>query len=542
MRGECARQCGAQGAALYMRLSKEDEEAGESASILTQRQILCDYAARHGIDVYQEYVDDGYSGTNFERPAFQRMLRAIDAGAVNLILVKDLSRFGREHLGTGRYLEIEFPQKGVRVVGVSDAYDSEKKECAYMAPFMNLVNEAYAKDISGKIRAAFQSKMESGKFIGSFAPYGYAKDPEDKNHLVEDPESAAVVRDIFAWAAQGEGPRRIAARLNARGVLPPAAYRCAQRVENYTKHGGWTAATIAKMIGNVVYQGHLAQGKTQKISFKIKKTKRLESASWILAESTHAPLVEPAAFALVQALRGRRRCDKRGAFRNVFSGLAKCADCGKNMSAVGSRRKDSPANLACGGYKLYGAKACQNHFIEYNTLYEIVRNALREKLRLPDAERSRLLAALEEKLAARAVASAGCDEILRLQKRLREIDRVIDRLYGDYAQGAITEARLTRMVREKEAAHRSATEKLRQCVQVANEDGARQTARERCVRALQGYVELAELTPALLHQLIGRIEIGQGRYERMDGKKVKRQSVRIYFCFAGKDAVYTEVF
>lgn len=287
-------------AALYMRLSKDDGGA-ESSSIQSQRSLLFSYAGEHGFSVYNEYVDDGWSGTNFDRPEFLHMLSDIEAGQVNLVLVKDLSRLGRDYIGTGRYTEIYFPSKGVRCIAVNDGYDSLGGD-SDLIPFKHVMNEMYARDISRKIRSALAVRMGAGVYIGNFAPYGYQKDPAWRGRLEPDPEAAAVVQRIFEAAAVEADftPRAMAERLNAEGILPPALYRCQKHLglkpENCTRAGKWTANAIVKLIHNPVYLGHLVQGKTRKVSFRSGPVPVREPGDYIVARDTHEALVTPEIF------------------------------------------------------------------------------------------------------------------------------------------------------------------------------------------------------------------------------------------------------
>lgn len=367
-------------AVLYLRLSRDDDNRGESESIQNQRALLREYAARQGFSVIEEYVDDGWSGTSFDRPRFQDMLRDMERHRFDIVLVKDLSRLGRDYIQTGRYLELVFPEHGVRLIAVNDGIDTARADTD-LAPFRNVVNEMYARDTSRKIRSALHAKMQAGKFVGNFAPYGYQKDPKDKNHLIPDAHAAAVVRHIFTWAAAGKRPAEIARALNERGEPPPAVYRCqvhpGLNPADYSRHREWTSVGVSRILQDVVYLGHIAQGKTDKISFKSKKTQEKQPDEWIIVQNQHDPLVSQQIYDAVQRQRASRRCDRKGVFDNLFSGLAFCADCGKAMSTVGTRKKGSVANLACGAYKLRGASACTNHFISYEALYQCVLETVR---------------------------------------------------------------------------------------------------------------------------------------------------------------------
>lgn len=300
--------------AIYLRLSKDDDTSGESSSISNQRKLLLKYAAEHGLSIVREYVDDGFSGTTFNRPGFLAMIKDVEAGNINLILTKDLSRLGRDYIKTGQYTELFFPSHGVRFIAVGDGYDSAYSS-SDMIPFMNVVNEMYARDISRKIRAALQVRMEEGAFIGNFAPYGYQKAPENHRRLIPDPISSPVVQRIFTEAADGGRPSTIAEHLNRDKILPPSLYRCSNRPElkpeHYTQKGAWTANTIIKLLHNPVYLGHMVQGKTKKISFKSPLTIPTAPAERSIVLNTHPPLVSPKLFDRCQEELSRRTCRRQ---------------------------------------------------------------------------------------------------------------------------------------------------------------------------------------------------------------------------------------
>ena len=288
--GECA--------VLYMRLSRDDGRC-ESAGIESQRLLLRAYAERQGFCVTEEYIDDGYSGTSWERPAFRRMLADIEEGRVRLVLVKDLSRLGRNYIATGELTEVYFPEHRVRLIAVNDGYDSEAQGDD-MAPFRHVMNEMYARDISRKIRTALRAKMLDGQYIGSFAPYGYRKSDGCKNRLVRDGEAAEVVRQIFLWAADGVPTASIAERLNEQAIPIPLDYRRLQ-LGMPSEGRRWRASGVCKILRNVTYLGHTVQGKSTKPSLKSPKCRSRPRGEWIVARDTHEPLVGEELFALAQA-------------------------------------------------------------------------------------------------------------------------------------------------------------------------------------------------------------------------------------------------
>ncbi|MEG1548152.1 MAG: recombinase family protein [Clostridia bacterium] len=522
-------------AALYMRLSKDDDGGIESASISTQRKMLMSYAAENGYAIYDEYVDDGWSGTNFDRPGFKRMISDVEAKKVDLIITKDLSRLGRDYIMAGQYTEIYFPSKGVRCIAINDGYDSDSTYTD-IAPFRNVINEMYARDTSKKIRSAFVTRMRDGAYIGAFAPYGYRKDPADKHRLLVDEQSSVIVKKIFAMAACGSLPIQIARRMNAQGIPSPAVYRCMTNekldINTYSKRLEWTSATITKMLSNVVYLGHIAQGKTTKVSFKSHLTVKNPRDEWIVVKNTHEALVDEEVFDLVRRRAMARTCVKKGEFNNLFSGIAKCADCGHNMSATGSRKKGSTVNLVCGSYKLYGSGECSNHFIDYNVLYRIVMASLREQLTIIREEQDIIHDVAKKKQLMWVDKQDKSKALNAAKKRMRELDSIIKKLYEDNANGSLGDARMNKLLLKYE--HEA--QMLEQNIAGMNKvnDGpevVEKAVNERLRLALRQIIDVNELTTNMLFKLIDHIEIAQGHYESGEHGRTKRQTVRIFYRF-----------
>lgn len=520
-------------AVLYLRLSRDDDNPGESESIQNQRSLLQGYAAQHGFTIVGEYVDDGWSGTRFDRPRFQDMLRDMEQHRFEVVLVKDLSRLGRDYIQTGRYLELVFPEHGVRLIAVGDGIDTARSDTD-LAPFRNVINEMYARDTSRKIRGALHTKMQAGKFIGNFAPYGYQKDPRDKNHLIPDERAAATVRQIFAWAAAGRRPAEIARMLNERGEPPPAVYRTLVHPElnpdHYSKRKAWTSVGVSRMLQDVVYLGHIAQGKTDKVSFKSKKTREKRTDEWIIVPDCHEPLVCQQTFDAVQRQRSARRCDRKTMFSNLFSGLVFCLDCGKAMSTVGTRRKGSAANLACGAYKLRGTAACSNHFISYESLYRCVLEAVRQYVCLSEQDCDALFERLQHRLRLDERGREASCERERLTQEQKQVQRLVAQLYEDRAAGKIGDTNFYPLL-ERYECKTAALQQQMDALLSANEDKTLQKQQEHLRAIILRYIHVDELTPFLLFELIERIEVGQGTYEKTEKGKVKRQKVIIHFRF-----------
>ena len=522
-------------AALYMRLSKDDEGQFESSSIQNQRQILIRFAQAEGFQVVEEYVDDGFSGTNFDRPAFQRMLADVDRQRFDLILLKDLSRLGRDYIQTGRYTEEVFPAKRIRVIAVNDGFDSQRQND--FAPFQHVVNEMYARDTSKKIRSAFAAKMEQGSFIGNFAPYGYEKDPLNKNHLVPDPMTASLVGEIFQRAAAGEPPLEIAAWLNQAGHPAPLAYRAIKYGTMPGTNSSWTAAAVTRILHNRVYLGEMAQGKTTKLSFKSKLVLRNAPSDWVVVPHTHQPLTDPSAYDLAeQQLRHRRRTPYPDRISSQWKGFAVCADCHQPMSSVGSRKKGSPIQLVCATYKRKGKTACTNHFIDDRLLSRLVQAVVRQQLQLNDQERTRLLSRIC-RLQKDNPSQHLPAERERYQRELKQTTVLIGRLYQDYAADRISQEQFDQLLQQYEA---KTKQWRRQVEQMAIQSPL--PSLEQMAAWVDNVLQNPQPVAPLLQGMIERIEIGQGGYVRGTRRRVKRQSLCIMLSYAVKPQVlrYTD--
>lgn len=523
-------------AALYMRLSREDDDCStESASIQTQRKMLRTFAQENGFLIHDEYIDDGWSGTNFDRPDFKRMISDIESKYVNMVITKDLSRLGRDYITAGQFTEMYFPEHQVRYIAINDGYDSINPYND-IAPFKHVINEMYARDTSKKIRSAFATKIKDGSFIGNFAPYGYQKDSADKNHLVIDYEVAPIVQEMFYMAQNGYSPSEIARTFNMRGVMTPAMYRCIKRpylnVDDYSQRKEWTSAMICKMLRNIVYLGHMAQGKTSKISFKSKITLSKPREDWCIVENTHEPLISQETYDCVRGRCVSRKNLPTGTFRNVFSGIAKCMDCGRNMSSTGTRKHGSIANLVCGGYKLYGSEECSNHFIDYEMLYDIVLKELQRQIYLSDKDKEEILESLGQEWQEDPPTEESKKTLSSLASRTRELDRIIQRLYEDNVSEKINNDRFSRMLETYEAEQRDVIAKVDMLSKISEPEPVKE-AYQKFFYLLKDVTEISKLTPDILHKFIEHIEIGQGCFENGGRSGHKCQTIRIFYKFIG---------
>lgn len=361
---------------IYCRLSKDDDRPGESMSIETQRAMLTEYCEKNGHEVYDIYIDDGFSGTNFDRKDFQRLLNDIDAGAINMVITKDLSRLGRDYIQMGYYTEIYFPSKGIRYIALNDGYDSDKSANDF-APFMNILNDLYARDISRKVKAAKLQRAKMGLFIAGEAPYGYKK---VSGRLVIDPEAAETVRLIFELAAKGWGEVAIAQELFARGVLCPSAYKKAKGLPtnspNIVKSGGecrWSSRSVGAFLTNRVYLGELYSHRTEVVNHKTKQHRKVPKAEQIIIQSAHPPIINEGLFELVQEVRARHRCPAKFSRMNIFRGLLFCSCCGHPLSVAHRKLKYREEDLYRCMRHYYVPEECpKTHAIYHNALSDYI--------------------------------------------------------------------------------------------------------------------------------------------------------------------------
>ena len=526
--------------ALYMRLSRDDESYGDSVSIETQRTILQQYVREQGLHVVGEYVDDGWSGTNFERPSFQRMMDDVEAGKVNCIVTKDLSRFGREHVMMDYYLEFLFPEKRVRYIAVAENEDTEKGLSDFV-PFKNLFNEWFAKDTSRKVKTAFKAKFAAGQRISAYAPLGYKKHPEIKNKLIIDEETRWIVEKIFDLAIHGKGAASITRILIAEKVPTPGFINF-QRDGTFAniyagapeeKAYAWTIAQVKSILKEETYIGHSVHNKQTNISFKNKKKVRKPKEEWYRVENTHEAIISEDVFRQVQEqICNRRRRQKNGTTQ-IFSGLVKCADCGWSLAyGVNSQNKNPYAHYHCSKYG-QGLHQCSMHYIRYDVLYAYVLSRLQYWSVLAQQDGDKLLKRLlnasdKERNTARKRQTA---ELKKAEKRKAEVDTLFAKMYEDWSAGRITEYNFNMLSEKYQGEQReldAKIERLHEAMEVAA-----QTAvdAEKWIGLMKQYVNPTELTAELLNTLIEKILV----HEAVKGEDGSReQEVEIFYRFIGK--------
>lgn len=528
--------------ALYMRLSRDDESFGDSVSIETQRTVLTQYVKEHPeFHVVSEFVDDGWSGTNFDRPQFKRMMEEIEAGNINCVITKDLSRFGREHIMMGYYLEFVFPKLKVRYIAVNDNEDTDKGLSDFV-PFKNLINEFMAKDTSRKSKAAFRAKFLNGERVNSMAPFGYKKHPEIKNKLMIDEETAWIVRKIFDLAFHGLGIKRIANTLMDEKIPCPGWFQ-------YTRSGGcarffegqpdekkymWSMAYLKVLLKDETYIGNTIHNRWVTVSYKNKRMIRNPDEKCLRIEGTHEAIIEADVFEAVQKQIASRRRECKNKTSQIFSGLLKCADCGWGMRYCARIGKRNPyAHYTCGKYKDYQTKGCTTHYIRYDVLYAYVLARIQHwsarAIQDEDALLRQLLSTGDrERSAAQKKQTA---ELKKAQKRKAEVDGLFAKLYEDWAAGRITEYNFNMLTTKYQAEQSELEEKINALA--AELDAVKQTESDarNWIDLIRQYANPTELTAPLLNALIEKILIHQS-VKGEDGEQ--EQEIEIFYRFIGK--------
>ena len=367
---------------LYIRLSREDGDKHESESITNQKSLLLQYTKENNLRVYDIYIDDGFSGTNFDRPAFKRLISDIESKKINMVITKDMSRLGRDYIGTGELVEKYFPSKEVRYIAVTDNIDTYLDSSNNdIAPFKAIMNDMYAKDISKKIKSSLKAKQKEGKWVGGRTPFGYDKDPDNKNHLVVNTEQASIVKRIFDLSIDGLSYFKIAKKLTEENVKTPAQYYSFEWKNHYDlKYGQWHSKTIQDILTNRIYTGDLVQNKRNKVNYKIKKVVKNNPSDYIVVENTHEAIIDKDTFNEVQSKLPKNvgRCEKKEI--HLLDGLLYCGDCGHRISVTPRRKKDNRCYTICNYYRSYMKKTlCTTHSNNYDKLEKIIINSLKEE-------------------------------------------------------------------------------------------------------------------------------------------------------------------
>ena len=524
--------------ALYERLSHDDEQQGDSNSIINQKRILEDFALSHGMTLFRHFTDDGISGTRFDRPGFQKMIDEIKAGNIEACIIKDMSRFGRDYLQVGSYMEV-LRKNDVRLIALNDNVDTLKGEDEF-TPFRNIMNEWYARDTSKKIRSAYQAKNLAGKHTSSVVPYGYLKSEKDKNQWVVDPVAAAIVKRIFQMTMEGKGPYQISKILSSEHIEIPAYYHQKMGIGLWQTREiknpyMWGSSTIVHMLSDPSYLGHTCNFKTRK-HFKDKKSHYVDQNQWTIIKNTHEAIIDQETFDNVQRLRNNiRRYPDGWGEAHPLGGLLFCADCGGKMYVHRTNNGKRIAQFTCSEYgkSPVGTRCKTQHRINADTVMTLIKETLREIITFSKEDENEFV-----KLVRNAVASQQTTEISNQKERLnqcrkrsKELDVLLCKIYEDNALGKLSDRRYatleTQYIREQESLDNEIIN-LQNLVSSGDENSP---SAGKFIALVKRYQNFEELTNTMLNEFIYKIVVHERDYKcRADSP----QTIEIYFNFIGK--------
>lgn len=523
--------------ALYCRLSRDDGTEGDSNSVANQKKLLTKYAKENGFGNTRFYVDDGYTGTNFNRPGFQKLLEDMEMGYVSAIIVKDMSRLGRDYLQVGYYTDTFFPEHNIRFIAINDCVDSDDGENE-LAPFRNVMNEMYARDISRKVRSSHRLRGNAGEPL-SQPPYGYMKIPENKKQWIIDPEAAQIVKEIFAMCIEGKGNETIARILQERQVLVPMAYWQSKGLDRggkktQTNPYKWCKTTIAKILAQQEYCGDVINFKTYSKSFKNKARICNPEENWAVFKNRHEPIIDRETFEQVQKLTGKtkRRAPKNSNKKSMFCDLVYCADCGSKLWFHTNTKNDSIQYFSCSNYKTDTRGTCETrHYVREDAIAQVVKMELQYMATLLDEHEDEFAKALEQKANADSIMEKKLIEA-ELQKAIVRNERVVglyEKLYEDNAEGKVTDEWFMQLSHKYEVERMELKAKIAEDKERLRRLAENNRNKENFISAVRKFMEMKELTPALLHELIERIEV----YETEGTGKNRTQRIMIYYRFVG---------
>ena len=525
-------------AAIYLRLSRDDGGDVESNSIGNQRAILEKHAQDSGFQIVQEYVDDGISGTTFERPSFKRMIDDIEKGKITIVLCKDLSRLGRHNAMVAYFTEIFFLEKGVRFIALNDGIDTAFGDNEIM-PFKSVINEYYARDISKKIRSSYKAQAVKGNYVGVIPPYGYLKNPDNKYQLIPNPDTAPTLKRIFAMAVQGQGTARIAKALKEDGILTPSAYSRqvlgVNRPSTFKVDTDWNKTTVTQIIRNKVYLGHMVSQKSTIVSFKHKKNVQRPEEEHITVLNTHEPLVTQEDFDIAQKIFSIKKRGNKYGFDNIFVGILKCSDCGAGLALGFPASHREYFFYSCNRYRQNSkiAKYCTSHHIRYTYIHDLVLGDIQEKQKFVKAHTEELA------LYAQKLADQGADieikkarsDLDRACKRRDELDVLMQKLFEQVALGSITQKRFDALSATYEDEQNSLETKIASLQAKINERGGDFRNIMQFFDLVSKHEDVTELTAEILHKLIDCIIVHQAEGTVMGPTKNKSQKVVIHYRF-----------
>ncbi len=525
--------------ALYCRLSKDDGTNNESMSISTQKTMLKDYAKRNGFLNCQFYVDDGYSGTNYDRPAFRQLIEDIQDGEVSTLITKDLSRLGRNYLETGTYIEVFFPNHNVRYIAINDGVDSIDNAQMDITPFRNIINEMYAKDTSRKIKSALHARRMQGKYMATTAPFGYQKDEKDHNHLVIDEVTAPVVELIFSIAEEGVGLHTICNRLRKAEVLKPSFYKkeLFERFMDEEKMYDWDTAYVSQILHNPVYAGNLTVADKPTKTMRSKKRQYIPYAEREIIYGTHEPIIEQSRWNTVQKILQSRPPvigESSSGYDNIFRGVIKCADCGSAMLAkVEQKRKRNnvldKTFYCCTKYRKFGKDGCSSHNIEARTVHEVVLTDIQKHAGQALTDRKTMVTEIAERLNLQLSADREQQkkELRQCKQRVSEIENLYAKLYEDLTKELLTEKRFQMLSARYDSEQEELTAKIKELEKSAIADKEQLSSIEQFAEQISGYAGITELNFKIINQLIEKILVSEP--VEVDGQKIQRLTIHYKF-------------
>lgn len=531
---------------IYIRLSVEDSSnsakkgkgnpfQSESTSVENQRDILMEYVVLRGWNTYKVYADDGYSGGNFQRPAFEDMLEDAKAGLIDLILVKDLSRLGRDHIEVDSLVEDVFPSMGVRFIALMDNIDSE--ESADLLPFRSLMNNYYLKDLSRKIKTVIQAKAEAGEYVGTFAPYGYKKSPQHRGKLVIDPFASEVVRQIFAMRLQKMGYCKIAAALNTDGLLAPRAYCYASegKPNPYKTGSAWSDNTVKVVLQNEVYLGHSIKMRHRSASYKRKKLVRKPENEWVRVENTHDPIITKEVWDAAQgiSLINYDPAKRKPPSISLFSNLLCCADCGSAMSGyfIKSNRKSGAVTLryySCRLHRRTGQTECSWHTISEDALLQLLRRDIERHITEAHVDEHEILTTVQRETSLTTVEGITTD-LRQVSLQLEALDKKTAQLYEDRLSGAITLDTFMSLSSDTDKERETLQSKQKVLTDALESVQVKLDDTRDWLNRIRSFLTLAEPDFDTLHELIERIEVS----EAVGRGNNRKQEVKIIYRFVG---------
>ena len=522
--------------AIYCRLSRDDDLAGDSNSIIHQKDMLTRYARERNFPNVSVYSDDGWSGTNFERPDWKRLISDIEAGKVGIVLVKDLSRVGRDYLRVGFYTEVTFPQNGVRFIAVNNGVDSANQSENDFAPFLNIMNEWYARDISKKRRISNKIKGNAGEPMGQ-PPYGYIKDPNDPKHWIVDDEAAQVVRRVYSMTLEGFGTEQIAAQLEKDDVLTPRAYWLTKGIKRPGKGKQqpptkWNSSTITKILSLQEYCGDILNFKTYSKSYKNKKRIDNDRENWVVFQDVHEAIIERAVYEQVQQKRGkiRKRRTNNGE-HNMFSGLLVCADCGSNLHFHFNQGNPEIKYFNCSNYKGNRGTCTSTHYVRVDFLEEVVLGEIRRLTKFASLYEDEFVKAVigHSQQAEQTDRKLKEKELKTLLARDEELDGLFERIYEDNVSGKLSDDRFAKMSRRYEDEQKELSEKIKKLRSEIEKQSSRSMTTDMFIGLVRKYTRARKLTPRMLNELVEKIEVFNA--EKIDG--VWEQRLRIHYNCVG---------